>query len=33
MADYYTLEVPPADPGLSRKASIVGIGESDYAAD
>ena len=33
MADYYTIDVPPAARELSRKASIVGIGESDYAAD
>ena len=33
MADYYTIEMPPAVRELSRKASIVGIGETDYADD
>ena len=33
MAEYTPLVMPPALPELSRKASIVGIGESDYHAD
>ncbi len=33
MADIYKIDMPPAARELSRKASIVGIGESDYADD
>jgi acetyl-CoA acetyltransferase len=33
MAGYQPLVMPPTLPELSRKASIVGIGESDYHAD
>lgn len=30
---YGAIPMPPSDPALSRKAAIVGIGETDYAAD
>ena len=33
MTGYGAIAMPPSDPALSRKASIVGIGETDYAAD
>lgn len=33
MAGYGAITMPPADPALSRRAAIVGIGETDYAAD
>ena len=33
MAEYTPLVMPPALPELSRKAAIVGVGESDYHAD
>jgi acetyl-CoA acetyltransferase len=33
MAEYQPMVMPPALPQLSRKAAIVGIGESDYHAD
>ena len=33
MAGYSAVTMPPSDPALSRKASIVGIGETDYGAD
>ena len=33
MASYGAVTMPPSDAALSRKASIVGIGETDYGAD
>ncbi len=33
MAAYGAITMPPSDPALSRRASIVGIGETDYGAD
>lgn len=33
MAGYGAIAMPPSDPALSRKVSIVGIGETDYGAD
>lgn len=33
MSGYGAITMPPSDPALSRKASIVGIGETDYATD
>jgi len=33
MAGYGAITMPPSDRALSRKASIVGIGETDYGAD
>jgi acetyl-CoA acetyltransferase len=33
MASYGAISMPPPDPALSRKASIVGIGETDYDID
>lgn len=33
MAGYGAITMPPSDPALSRKVSIVGIGETDYGAD
>lgn len=33
MAGYGAIAMPPADAALSRRASIVGIGETDYGAD
>ena len=33
MASYGAITMPPSDPALSRRASIVGIGETDYGAD
>ena len=33
MAEYQPLVMPPPLPELSRKASIVGVGESDYHQD
>lgn len=33
MADHSDLKLPPSDPALSRRAAIVGIGETDYHAD
>ena len=33
MAEYTPLVMPPPARELSRKASIVGVGESDYQAD
>jgi len=30
---YAAITMPPADPALSRKAAIVGVGESDFRAD
>jgi acetyl-CoA acetyltransferase len=33
MAGYGAIRMPPPDPALSRRVSIVGIGETDYAAD
>ena len=33
MAEYQALKMPPAARELSRKAAIVGVGETDYQAD
>lgn len=33
MTQYGPVTMPPADPALSRKAAIVGVGETDYHAD
>ena len=33
MAEYQPLVMPPSDRALSRKAAVVGIGESDYQSD
>jgi acetyl-CoA acetyltransferase len=33
MSSYGAVAMPPSDPALSRRAAIVGVGETDYAAD